>query len=124
MMKSMIKNKEMGLKISIGLFVIVILMMIFGLFFFETTIQKLFWTTGQLLFLYAVILLHLFFTRESMSFYRLIAYFSIGLIFFAIPMMLVIRQIDEMLSYIVLVAWIVMGTGIAGFSFWAEDNRI
>lgn len=118
------KNRKKGVKISIGLFIIFILMLLFGLVFFKTDFQKILWVTANTLFLYAVIIFYLFSTRSDFTFWKLNGYFGIGLCVWAVPVMLVIRELGEMIAYMAGAGLVVMGVSIAGFSYWAEKKGI
>lgn len=118
------RRREVLRKASVYSLVIPVLLIILGYFTFDKFAIFSWWALGNILFIYALILLHFFAVNPSMTFWKLNAYFSIGLSVWAIPMMLVIREINEMISYVVLVALMVMGLSVAGFSFWAEKKGI
>ncbi len=118
------QRRETLRKLSICLLVVPVILTLLGYFTFDDSIIILWWGLGNVLFVFALILLYFYAVKPSITFWKLNTYFGIGLAVWAIPMMLVIRQIDQMISYIVLAALIVMGTSIAGFSFWAEKKGI
>ncbi|MFW6176663.1 MAG: hypothetical protein ACOC40_03075 [Thermoplasmatota archaeon] len=118
------KRREILRKASIYSLFIPVLLIVFGYYTFDQFVIFSWWTLGNVLFIYALILLHFFAVNPAITFWRLNAYFAIGLTVWAIPMTFVVREINAMISYIVGGVLIMMGISIAGFSFWAEKESI
>ncbi|MFW6176666.1 MAG: hypothetical protein ACOC40_03090 [Thermoplasmatota archaeon] len=120
----MTKKSKIGKVISVVLFALFLVMVTFGIVFYNTDFQKTLWITANTLFLYGIIILYLFSTRPGITFWKMNAYFGIGWAVWSIPISIVLSELNTTIAYTAGAVSMVIGVSIAIFSFWADKKGI